>query len=122
MAAILAADPIRKIAVLAAFVLAAVIPSLLPLKGDPASALVVALLFGVAAEGAGACHPNRVPSTHSGAYPPLPPASASPSRWHGHGRPGLVAEAAQDVVGPAGELASNRQSGRLASIRLATPA
>src|ERR1039457_4851689 len=35
--------------------------------------------------------------------------SASPSGWHGG--VGLVAECAQDVVGPAGELAGDRQRG-----------
>jgi hypothetical protein len=40
--------------------------------------------------------------------PPLPPASASPAR---HGGVSLVAEAAQDVVGAAGELAGDRQRG-----------
>src|SRR6266516_7477367 len=39
------------------------------------------------------------------------PRMRSPSRWHGNGCPGLVAEAAQDVVGAAGELAGNRQGG-----------
>jgi diacylglycerol kinase family enzyme len=52
IAAVLAVGPIRTIAVIAAFASAALTPWLLLLTGEPASAVVVVLLLGVAAEGA----------------------------------------------------------------------